>query len=447
MASLDMNQRAAATEVVTLAPAPETERGHNLFISADARGEPSIAYCNGRTVFIRELADPTKVRVFSDHKVKVNVAKFSPNGRHVASGDSEGNVLIWEILPDRFNLRKTFPINHSIKDIAWSPDNKRIICVGASEGNTFGKPILVDSGNSVGIITGHDKTILSVDFRQQRPFRAVTASEDRGVCFHQGPPFKFMSSNKDHQNFATCVRFSPDGSQFVSASNDMKMFLFDGKTGEKTGKLYKKKSGHKGTIYAVSWTPDGKQILSASADKTCKLWDVETKKVVTSFPFGEDPKRAGLLDMQVSCLAFQDYLISVGLNGAITYLDSANPETPKQVVHGCMSNIKSLDVDRANGVVYTGEINGNVIAWDLKTNLGKWLGGKRIESAVLGVAVNNGAVLTITNDDKIRTHTDGRYAEDKKTPPSALGGHLTALAVANTDSSVSVAVPFFSSLS
>ena len=55
-------------------------------------------------------------------------------------------------------------------------------------------------------------------------------------------------------------QFSPDGSVFVSASMDGNIFVFDGKTGEKTGALGA--PAHKGGIYAVSFNANGSKLLS-----------------------------------------------------------------------------------------------------------------------------------------------------------------------------------------
>ena len=49
----------------------------------------------------------------------------------------------------------------------------------------------MDTGSTVGEITGHNKAINSMDFRPERPFRVVSGGEDMKVCFHEGPPFKF----------------------------------------------------------------------------------------------------------------------------------------------------------------------------------------------------------------------------------------------------------------
>ena len=55
---------------------------------------------------------------------------------------------------------------------------------------------LWDSGSTVGEVIGHSKPINSVDYKPTRPFRIVTASEDSGVGFYEGPPFKFKTIHK-----------------------------------------------------------------------------------------------------------------------------------------------------------------------------------------------------------------------------------------------------------
>lgn len=68
--------------------------------------------------------------------------------------------------------------------------------------------------------------MISCDYKQTRPFRIITASEDTRTIFYQGPPFKMHHSNNDqHTNFINCVRFSPDGSKIASCSSDKKVRL------------------------------------------------------------------------------------------------------------------------------------------------------------------------------------------------------------------------------
>lgn len=55
------------------------------------------------------------------------------------------------------------------------------------------------------------------------------------------------------------MRFSPDGSKFITVSSDKKGIIYDAKTGEKMGEL-SAADAHKGSIYAVNWSPDSKQV-------------------------------------------------------------------------------------------------------------------------------------------------------------------------------------------
>jgi len=70
----------------------------------------------------------------------------------------------------------------------------------------------------------------------------------------------FTLNFRDHSNFVNCIRYSPDGSKFITVSSDKKGLIYDGKTGEKIGEL-STEGGHTGSIYAVSWSPDSKQVI------------------------------------------------------------------------------------------------------------------------------------------------------------------------------------------
>ena len=57
----------------------------------------------------------------------------------------------------------------------------------------YGHVFLWDSGSSVGEISGHSKFINAIDYRPTRPFRVVTAGEDKHVCWFEGPPFRYKN--------------------------------------------------------------------------------------------------------------------------------------------------------------------------------------------------------------------------------------------------------------
>ena len=141
------------------------------------------------------------------------------------------------------------------------------------------RTIMWDTGNNVGDISGHSSLILSGDIRQNRPYRLATCGQDYQVNFYEGPPFKLKKINKLHTNYATSVKFSPDGEHFVSVGYDKKVVLYDSK--ESNSELIadeKKEGNHKGAITGLYWL-SSKEFVTCSLDKTVKVWDISTKSV------------------------------------------------------------------------------------------------------------------------------------------------------------------------
>ena len=120
----------------------------------------------------------------------------------------------------------------------------------------------------------------AVAISPNRPFRAATVSDDTGMVFYHGPPFRYNSTLRNHSKFVYDVAFSPDGKRLVSVGADAKVFLYDGKTGESKGGVTSD-NAHTGSIFSVGWDKSSSKLVTASADQSVKLWDVETSKVVT----------------------------------------------------------------------------------------------------------------------------------------------------------------------
>jgi len=425
-----------------LTPLPETKRGYGIHIYAVTRkpsktnpGGDKLIYGNGRCVVIRDLADPSKGHTFSEHKGKVNVAAFSPNGEWVASGDDEGKVIVWAV--DSGIVKTTVPVGKAILDLTWDGEGKRIVAVGDGA-ESKAKVFSWDSGNALGSIDYHAKSILSVDYRKVRPFRIVTSGEDMKVNFYEGPPFKYSKSFDKHEKYPNTVRFSPDGAYFLSIGSDMKLNLFDGAKGDHIKEIADAKDGHKGAIYSFAWSPDSKRILTASADKTAKIWDIESGSVVTTFTVAAKPE---VLDMQMGALWHGEYLLTVSLSGAINYWDPADPSKPKRIIQGHKENILGLSLDAANKLFYSSDLDGNVVQWNLDDlSQPKWFTGKGHGKSVVAVAVtaDGSKLISVGLDDKIRFN-DAKECTFSSNAGS-LGGKPTGLAAGSKDSSLAAVV-------
>lgn len=405
-----------------LAAAPVTNRGQGTQLSADSKGK-RIAYASGKSIFVRSIDDPSDCKEYTGHTHPTTIARFAPSGFKIASGDSAGILRIWE--PESIETtRGEYPIiSGPLLDIAWDGDSQRIIAVGNGR-QKFGKAIMADSGNSVGEIIGHTKSINAVSITPKRPLRAVTVGDDRNVNFYHGVPFEFKNATTLHSGFVLSAVYSPDGSTFVTVGQDKRIQLYDGVTGEPLRQIGE--GEHTGSIFGVSWTQDGKKFATASADQTIKLWDVESGSVIQTWKFGDG---VSVRDHQVGVVIphgrTDGLIISINLAGELTYLQEGKDE-PVRVIQGHDKGITALTggSDGSGATVVTGSFDGRVCSWDLETGDATVLDGQSHTNQIPQFATSSGKIYSVGWDDTIRTIDDAAktfVGESAKLPSQPRG--------------------------
>ncbi|KAL9108579.1 MAG: hypothetical protein Q9227_006665 [Pyrenula ochraceoflavens] len=417
---------------------PSTTRGQPTQLSADLKGE-RIAYASNKSIFLRSIDNPSLSTQYASHTTATTVARFSPSGYYVASGDVAGTVRVWDSKAPVGETPTTkgeyFIISGRINDIAWDGDSQRVIAVGDGK-QRYGHCITADSGNSVGEITGHSAQVNSVSIRQQRPLRAATVGDDKSLVFYHGAPFKFNTSIRDkHANFIYGVAFSPDGSNLVSVGGDKKIWLYDGKTGDVKGSIGD--DVHKGSIFGVSWASDSRKFVTASADRTVKIWDVEANKAVQSWSMGEEGS-IGIPDQQVGIVwpsgRSDGTIISLSLSGNLNYLAEGNPNITRTLT-GPQKSITATaasDSSTSAPTFYTGSYDGRLCAWDTTTGTASSISGNGHSNIISGLTCTHNHVYSTSWDDTLRA-VDPNASTYTGTPPIKLTSQPTSL-TATSDS-------------
>ena len=342
------------------------------------------------------------------------MAKFSPSGYYIASGDVSGKVRVWDAV-EAVNTKGEYAIiSGRINDIAWDGDSQRIIAVGDGR-ERFGHCITADSGNSVGEVSGHSKVANAVALRQQRPLRAATVSDDGSMCFLHGAPFKFNSKADGlHKGFVFGTAFSPDGSTLVTVGADRRIQLYDGKTGEPTTTVGGGDDAHTGSIFAVSWSSDSKRIVTASADQTVRVWDTQSGKSLQTWRLGGSGAVASVPDQQVGVVwpsgRSDDLIISISLSGDLNYL-KLGQDAPVRVVYGHNKSITALGVesDGKGQGLWTGSFDGRVCHWDLAAGEAQTVDGQAHTNQVTQFAslARQGQTYSVGWDDTLRVVDEG----------------------------------------
>ncbi|CAK1367485.1 unnamed protein product [Cercospora beticola] len=392
------------------AASPSTTRGQPTPLSADSKGE-RIAYASNKSIFVRSIDHPEIAKQYTGHTTTTSVARFSPSGFYIASGDISGSVRVWDSVGAETTKGEYHIIAGRINDIAWDGDSQRIIAVGDGK-ERFGHCITADSGNSVGEISGHSQQINCVDVRKQRPLRAATGSDDMSMCFFHGAPFKFNTSVRGkHDKFVYATQFSPDGSSLVTVGSDKRIWIYDGKTGEAVKQIGEGEDGHKGSIFGVSWSPDGKKVVTVSGDQTVKIWEVDSGKLVQSWRLGEEGK-VSVQDQQVGVVWPQGrsdgLIISLDLEGNLNYFKEGT-DKPVKVVRGHQRAITAATAPSDGKTLWTGSAEGRLRTWDISTGSADLVDGESHSNYISSVAClpstgsDDSRIFSVGWDDSLRT--------------------------------------------
>ena len=88
-----------------------------------------------------------------------------------------------------------------------------------------------------------------------------------------------------HTRRVTSCCFSDAGTKVLTGGNDMKIRLWDAKTGAEERRF----EGHSSAITSVVFSPGGETVLSGGWDKTIRLWSTDTGKELRCFLGGYRP--------------------------------------------------------------------------------------------------------------------------------------------------------------
>ncbi|KAF8221062.1 WD40 repeat-like protein [Tricholoma matsutake] len=380
-------------------PNPNSARGTYTKLSAS---KDKVIYANGRTIILRDLNNPLLSATYTGHAKNTSVARISPSGYYCASADVEGNVRIWDTVgEDQILKAEHRAISGRINDIDWDMENKRLIAVGDSAGK-FGHAFMLE-GNSCGEISGHTKRINAVSIRQQRPFRAVTAADDHKIILYYGVPYKYNRSIETHTNMVQDVRYAPSGDHFASGGSDMKLFVYDGKTGDTLGEFTE--NGHKGSIWACTWSPDSRSLATSSGDRTVKLWDVETRKAITTWTLGTD---VGHQQVGNTWSGERD-IVSLSLSGDLNVFDPRIGDIPARILTATQKAISVL-APTSSETFLAGTATGRVLSFS-STGESTSIQGEGHSNIVTGIAVSRTQekIFSVGFDDRVREiEGDGR---------------------------------------
>ncbi len=241
------------------------------------------------------------------HADTIRSVAFSPDGRTLASGSSDGMIKLWDVLAG--NVRTTWSQNLSpVSCVTFSSDGMTL-CAGRADGKVelwdiaTEQPRVTLHGHLKPVVaaafSADGQTLFTGDSVQVKLWNLAAAREQTTIDTGKGEGTPAISSDgatvasasfervhlwdvktgksrsteEIHHWWILAVAFSPDGKLLASGARDeATVRIWDVATGKRHSVLY----GHTKAVLSVAFSPDGKRLGSASADGTVKVWDVAT---------------------------------------------------------------------------------------------------------------------------------------------------------------------------
>lgn len=154
---------------------------------------------------------------------------------------------------------------NSLKTLAWSPDDERLLVAG-----TDGLVAIfrTSDGEKLHAFKPHDLSHAGAVAWSPSGEQFITCSPDRTAIVWDATTNKKVFTLAEHSFTVNQAAWSPDGSRIATAGGDSTVRLWTASRGEQSLILR-----HPDQVLALAWHPDGKRLASLSQDGTLLVHD------------------------------------------------------------------------------------------------------------------------------------------------------------------------------
>ncbi|WP_026733712.1 NB-ARC domain-containing protein [Fischerella sp. PCC 9605] len=228
-----------------------------LLATGDTNGE----------IRLRQVTDWKQLLTCKGHSNWVPSLAFSPDGSILASGSSDCTVKLWDVGTGQC-LQTFREHDNEVWSVAFSPDGKTL--VSGSNDHTM-KLWSIQTGKCLKTFQGHTSWVISVAFSRDGRTLA-SGSDDNTIRLWDVDTGECIKILQGHDDGIRSITINSNDRTLVSCSDDQTVKLWDVATGE----CIKTLQGHRAAVWSVDICPQGDLIASASLDQTVRLWSVST---------------------------------------------------------------------------------------------------------------------------------------------------------------------------
>lgn len=272
-------------------------------------------------------ANPRRCGTYGRHSGSLKALAWSPDGRMMASGDTSGELHLWDVLQgDRFThhaedervlLCLSDAENRDISALAWSPDSRKVatghrsgtVCEWDAESGRIHRRYRFAQQRIESVAYSPDAWYLAAtcagtvylqdtdaptirrsfsvegDHARHQQTLAWSPSGDEllmsssglheVVCYHMQHALTTATKRIALSSYAnrwgtTSVSYSPHGRFAAVGCADGTVQVVDTEQGRQIHTFH----AHRGTVHAVAWSQNGTRIVSGGEDHYLRVWRV-----------------------------------------------------------------------------------------------------------------------------------------------------------------------------
>lgn len=287
--------------------------------------------------------------VFTETFGGVLSTTFSPDGKLLVSGATDGKIHVWEVGDGR-QLHTWKAHSEWVKSVAFTPDSN--ILVSGSDDQTI-RIWDVKTEQCIRILTGHTDWVWCVAINPEGSLIA-SGSSDKSIRLWSIGTGQCIRILDLHTDFVWSVVFSPDGTTLASGSGDNTIRLWNIQTGECTDIL----KGHTGGVKSLAFNSDGSILASGSEDQDIIFWDMHDKK--SKLVLHEDSG-------WIRSIAFNPdgSLLGSASEGQMVRLWRVTTGECLKTLRGHSNSVNSVSFNSDGKTLATGGIDQTVRLWDV----------------------------------------------------------------------------------
>ncbi|MGJ3238934.1 MAG: protein kinase domain-containing protein [Anaerolineae bacterium] len=240
-------------------------------------------------IIIRDMQADTVLHDLSATDGTVYALAFNVDASVLASAHEDGTVTLWDTATGEI-LNTLDELQAPVRTLAFSPDDRLLAFGGGnvlvSTTHPLDNRVMVwdRENDSYQTLDAHRASVRSLAFTADSQ-RLLSASDDRTIMLWSLETGDVIRTYEGHQDAVWSVAFNVDSSEFLSGSRDTTIIRWNTESGE----ILERLDDHQTGVRAVAFHPDGVHAVSGGGtpdqpDYVMLYWDVIEGEVLREMP-------------------------------------------------------------------------------------------------------------------------------------------------------------------